>query len=71
MGGSTTMTVCTNNIALRHLFCERPPAPVAQTSRDAEGFVGSVVELKDDWVGLPAVHARVSSEELHEEGRSL
>ena len=57
--GAATMTVCTNHLALCHLVKHALPRPVSKARPDAELLVPEVVKLKDDGVGLTAVHARV------------
>ena len=57
--GATSMTVCTNNLALCHLVEDALPLAVSETGSDAELLVAEMVELEDDRIGLAAVHARV------------
>jgi hypothetical protein len=56
------MTVCTNHVALCHLVENALPSPVSKAVADAELLVSQMVELKDDRIGLAAVHARVLSQ---------
>ncbi len=56
LSGATTMTVCTNHLALCHLVQDALPLAVSKALPDAELLVPEMVELQHDWVGLTAVH---------------
>ncbi len=63
-GGSATMTVCTNDVALGNLVECGLPGAVANTFGDLEALVAEMVELEDDRIALAAVGAGVVAEEL-------
>ena len=69
-GGTSPVTVCTNDVALCHLVEHGLPIAVLQPLRDAELFVPEVIELENDGIGLPAVHTRVVPEELDQQFNS-
>ena len=54
-GGSATVTVCTNDVALVDLIEDRLPAVVPEALGDREGLVAQVIELEHEWIRLAAV----------------
>jgi hypothetical protein len=70
-GGSSTMTVCTNDVARGDLVEDRLPVAVADAFGDVEALVSEVVELEHEWIRLAAVHARSLAEEVDEVGGTL
>ena len=66
-GGSSSVTVCTNHVALGDLVEHSLPAVVSQALGDAKELVAvPMVELEHDGVRFPAIDAGVGSEVLHE-----
>ncbi|MGN6253660.1 MAG: hypothetical protein ACTHO8_01580 [Solirubrobacterales bacterium] len=57
LGGATSVTVCTNYLALGNLVEHVLPVATLQALRDREPLVPQVVELEDDRIGLSAVDA--------------
>ena len=57
LSGATTMTVCTNDLALANLVKDALPLAVPKPVPDAELLVAKMIELEDHWVSLPAVDA--------------
>ncbi len=70
-GGSSSMTVCTNDVACGDLVEDRLPVAVADAFGDVETLVSEVVELEDEWIRLAAVNARPLAEEVDEIGGAL
>ncbi len=66
-GGSATVTVCTNYLALVDLAKDCLPVPVPYAGRYTEFLVGQVIELQHDRVCLPAVDAGVPAEKRDQE----
>jgi hypothetical protein len=66
MSGSSSMTVCTNDVALCNLIDDALPVSVPETASDVESFVATVVEFQHDGVRLAAVDARMLCEEIDE-----
>ena len=56
-GGSASVTVCTNDLALCHLVENALPLAVSKAGGDAEFLVAEMVELQDNRVSLAAVCA--------------
>ena len=50
------MTVCTTDVALRHLVEDGLPVAVAQAAGDVERLVLKMVELEDERISFAAVH---------------
>lgn len=67
-GGSASVTVCTNHVALVDLIQDSLPAVVPQALGDDEALVAQVVELEHERVALAAVYAGMRGEE-HDEIR--
>ena len=65
------MAVCANNIALRYLVEDGLPAAPADACGDGKLLVTEVIKLENDRIGLAAVGARMTPEELNEKGRAL
>jgi hypothetical protein len=65
-GRSSTMTVCTNDVAKGDLVEYGLPVTVGQTSGDVEVLLPDMVELQDERVVLAAVDTRLLAEELDE-----
>jgi hypothetical protein len=70
-GGTPTMTVCTNDVALGNLVEDGRPGAVADALGDIEALELAMVELEDEWVGLAAVSARPLAEEGDQPLRAL
>jgi len=66
-GGSTTVTVCTNDLALVDLAEDRLPPVRPEGRRDFELLFCEVVELQHERVRFAAVSARTLAEKLDEE----
>jgi hypothetical protein len=71
LGGSASMTVCTNDVALGHLVADAAPIAVPETLADAEFLFAEMVELENDWVLLTAIDARMILEVLDQVGDPL
>jgi hypothetical protein len=57
------VAICTADLTLRDFFLDRRPGPTAsEHAGDIAPLVREVIELKDDDVGLAAVHTRMRSE---------
>jgi hypothetical protein len=63
-GGSPTVTVCTNDVALADLVEHGLPVAVAESLGDVEQLAATVVELEYQRIGLTAVLARMRAKEL-------
>ena len=70
-GGSATVTVCTDDVALRHLVEHGLPVAVPEALSDAERLRAAVVEFQDHRIGLAAVDARMRPEKVDEVGDAL
>ena len=71
IGGSPTMTISTNHVALCDLVEHGLPAVVAQSLGDIEVLVPQMVELEDERICLATIHARPLAKELDKEGSAL
>jgi hypothetical protein len=63
-GGSATMTVCTNDVALCNLGEDRLPVAVPKSFGYAECLVAEVVELQHQRIALATVGAWMFAQEL-------
>ena len=63
-GGSPTVTVSTNDVALRHLPEDLLPAAVPNPLGDVERLLVHVVEFQDHRIDFAAIDTRVSPKEL-------
>jgi hypothetical protein len=70
-GGSMSMTVCTNDVALGDLVEDVLPVAIAHALGDAEALVLDVVELEHKRVALAAINAVPLAEEGHKTRRTL
>jgi hypothetical protein len=70
-GGSATVTVCTNHLALVDLAKHSLPIPAPHPGGDSEFLTDQVIELQDYRVCLPAVDAGMLAEKCNEEPHPL
>ena len=70
-GGSSSMTVCTNDVALGDLVENRLPVAVANALGDAEVLFVEVVELEHKRVPLAAIDAHMNLEVGDQLSRAL
>jgi hypothetical protein len=67
MGGSATVAVRTDHLALLNLREDRRSGLIRQLAADGERLFPQMVELKNDRICLAAVGARVETEILQEQ----
>jgi hypothetical protein len=60
--GATSMTVCTNDLALCHLVEDALPIAVSESIADSELLVPEVIELEHHRIALSAIDAGVIAE---------
>ncbi|TML37637.1 MAG: hypothetical protein E6G29_01065 [Actinobacteria bacterium] len=58
------MAVGAHDLALRHFFEDALPAATFEHLADPKQLLADVVEVEDDWIGLPTVDAGVAPEEV-------
>ena len=65
-GSSASMTVCTNDVALRNLIENALPVAVSDRRADAEQLLAPVIEFEDERVCLSTIGTSVRTEKFHE-----